>query len=184
MYSPNTISLSFLSSKSGSFQSCQYQTLLNFFYIIPLVTRLIMHPAIVALLAGLAAGAPAPVPQGINFDMVNNAPSPSVTGPPASAVTQDNVYNTASAAAAATTAVTAAVTTITSSSAVVKRGYGSSSSTSTPCTTSQSTTSQTTTSSTTTSPPTTSQTSTSTTSTSACSTSIEPGVSRTSPRVP
>lgn len=135
-----------------------------------------MYPTFIALLAGLVAAAPAPAPQGINFDLVDYAPSPSFTGPPVTAVTQSDVYNTASAAAAATTAVTTVVTTIASSSVAAKRGYWSgnspSSSTSTPYTTSQPTTSQPTTSQPT------SQPSTSTTSATTCSTSIEPGVSR------
>ena len=89
---------------------------------------------IVAALARLVAGSPAP--QAFDFNAVQNAPSPSVTGPPLTADAQTITYDPASATSAGSAAATAVASA--DSSAVQKRGNtaAASSSTTTSATTS------------------------------------------------
>ncbi|KAI1847486.1 hypothetical protein JX265_013944 [Neoarthrinium moseri] len=64
-----------------------------------------MRPLIFLGAAGLAAGSPAAAPQVVNFDIINAAPDPSITGPPLFIGTQTGVYNATAAVASATAAV-------------------------------------------------------------------------------
>ncbi|KAI4140816.1 MAG: hypothetical protein L6R39_005649 [Caloplaca ligustica] len=73
---------------------------------------------IVAALAGLAYAAPKPAPQDMNFDEIDSADVPTLTGPPVDAVSQPVSYNEQAAQASAA----ADTTNDLSSSSKVKRG--------------------------------------------------------------
>lgn len=60
-----------------------------------------------ALLAGYAASAPAPAPQVPDFDLIYEAPTPSLLGPPPVGGDQTSVFDSAGALASATADVTA-----------------------------------------------------------------------------
>ena len=87
---------------------------------------------LIAALAGLVAGSPAP--QAFDFNAVQNAPSPSATGPALTASVETITYDPASATSAGSAAATAVASA--DSSAVQKRGktYTVSSSTTTSAT--------------------------------------------------
>lgn len=61
---------------------------------------------LVAALAGLAYAAPKPAPQNINFEEIESADAPTLTGPPVDAVSQPVSYNENAAKASAVAEVT------------------------------------------------------------------------------
>lgn len=75
--------------------------------------------AAAAILARLAATAPAPAPQAFDFAAVLDAPAPSVTGPPVGAVSQSviSTLNTASFASSVSAQLSVATASVTGQAA-------------------------------------------------------------------